>query len=200
MPAAYAKACVRRQKNDGAGAEAICEAVTRPTMRFVPIKSAEREGVLVLHRTRELLVRERPMLINAVRGHCAQFGMIVAQGARRVSELVEQVRQATTSALPDLVRSAVLVMADQLGALAVQIHDLERPLMAWHRQDQASQRLATIPGVGIITATALSASVGRRFTAKQKNPRQVAPRHKARPWPAPLSQESHSPGGRHLRL
>lgn len=173
MPAAYVKAYVRRQKNDAADAEAICEAVTRPTMRFVPVKSAERQGVLVLHRTRELLVRQRTMLINAIRGHCAEFGMIVAQGARRVSELVEQVREATTSALPDLARSVVLMMADQLSALAVQIHNLEHRLMAWHRQDQASQRLATIPGIGIITATALSASIpdprlfrsGREFAA-----------------------------------
>ena len=173
MPAAYVKAYVRRQKNDAADAEAICEAVTRPTMRFVPVKSAERQGVLVLHRTRELLVRQRTMLINAIRGHCAEFGMIVAQGARRVDELVEQVHEAASSSLPDLTRSAVLMMADQLGALAVQIHDLERQLMAWHRQDQASQRLATIPGVGIITATALSASIpdaslfrsGREFSA-----------------------------------
>jgi transposase len=99
--------------------------------------------------------------------------MIVAQGARRVSELVEQVRQADVSVLPDLARSAVLMMADQLDALAAQIHALERRLLAWHRDDQASQRLATIPGVGIITATALSASIpdpglfrsGREFSA-----------------------------------
>jgi transposase len=173
MPAAYVKAYVRRQKNDAADAEAICEAVTRPTMRFVPVKSAERQGVLVLHRTRELLVRQRTMLINAIRGHCAEFGMIVAQGARRVSELVEQVRQADVSVLPDLARSAVLMLADQLDALTAQILALERRLLAWHRDDQASQRLATIPGVGIITATALSASIpdpglfrsGREFSA-----------------------------------
>ena len=85
---------MRRQKNDAADAEAICEAVTRPTMRFVPIKSVEQQGVLVLHRTRELLVRQRTMLINALRGHCSEFGMIVAQGARRVGELIDQVRQA----------------------------------------------------------------------------------------------------------
>ena len=173
MPPAYAKAYVRRQKNDAADAEAICEAVTRPTMRFVPIKSAERQSVLVLHRTRELLVRQRTMLINAIRGHCAEFGMIVAQGARRVSDLVEEVRHTATLALPDRARSAVLMMADQLDALAAQIHTLDRRLLAWHREDQASQRLATIPGVGIITATALSASIpdpslfrsGREFSA-----------------------------------
>lgn len=173
MPPSYVKAYVRRQKNDAADAEAICEAVTRPTMRFVPIKSAERQGVLVLHRTRELLVRQRTMLINAIRGHCAEFGLVAAQGARRASDLIEDVRQADVSVLPDLARSALLRLADQLDALAVEIHALERQLLAWHRQDQASQRLATIPGVGIITATALSATVvdpsafrsGREFAA-----------------------------------
>ena len=173
MPPSYVKAYLRRQKNDAADAEAICEAVTRPTMRFVPIKSAERQGVLVLHRTRELLVRQRTMLINAIRGHCAEFGIIAPQGARRASELVEHVRQAQAAELPELARSALLQLAGQLDALAAEIHGLERRLLAWHRQDQASQRLATIPGVGIITATALAAAVtdpglfrsGREFAA-----------------------------------
>jgi transposase len=159
MPPAYVKAYVRRQKNDAADAEAICEAVVRPNMRFVPIKSAERQGVLVLHRTRELLVRQRTMLINAIRGHCAEFGLIAPQGARRSAELIEQVRQAETSRVPELARSALLRLAGQLDALAAQIHDLERQLMVWHRQDRDSQRLATIPGVGVITATALSATI-----------------------------------------
>jgi len=173
MPPTYVKAYVRRQKNDAADAEAICEAVTRPTMRFVPVKSAERQSILVLHRSRELLVRQRTMLINTIRGHCAEFGLIVAQGARRAIELVDQVRQADDRILPDLARSTLLMMADHLQVLAAQIHQLERRLLAWHRQDQVSQRLATIPGVGIITATALSASIsnpalfrsGREFAA-----------------------------------
>jgi transposase len=173
MPPSYVKAYLRRQKNDAADAEAICEAVTRPTMRFVPIKSAERQGVLALHRTRELLVRQRTMLINAIRGHCAEFGIIAPQGVRRLAELVEQVRQAQAAELPDLARSALLRLAGQLDGLAAEIHALERRLLAWHRQDQASQRLATIPGVGIITATALSATIvdpsafrsGREFAA-----------------------------------
>jgi len=173
MPPSYVKAYLRRQKNDAADAEAICEAVMRPSMRFVPVKSAERQGVLVLHRTRELLVRQRTMLINAIRGHCAEFGMIAPQGARRSAELIAQVQGADATVLPDLARSALLRLADQLDALAVEIHALERQLMAWHRQDEASQRLATIPGVGIITATALAASVtdpslfrsGREFAA-----------------------------------
>lgn len=173
MPASYVKAYVRRQKNDAADAEAICEAVRRPTMRFVPIKSAERQSVLVLHRSRELLVRQRTMLINAIRGHCAEFGVIVAQGARRVAELLDDVRRNEGAALPDLARSALLMLADQLSALAGQINRLDRGLLAWHRQSQTSQRLATIPGVGIITATALAASItdpslfrsGREFSA-----------------------------------
>jgi transposase len=173
MPPAYVKAYVRRQKNDAADAEAICEAVTRPTMRFVPLKSTERQSVLVLHRTRDLLVRQRTMLSNAIRGHCAEFGMIAPQGARRTAELVEQVRQAAPCILPALAQSTLLAMADQLEALALRIHALERRLLAWHRQDQASQRLATIPGVGLISATAFAASVpdpaqfrsGREFAA-----------------------------------
>lgn len=173
MAPSYVKAYVRRQKNDAADAEAICEAVTRPTMRFVPVKSAERQAVLVLHRARELLVRQRTMLINAIRGHCAEFGLIVPQGARRVSELIEPMRQAVAQALPDLAQTAILMLADQLDALAAQINALERRLLAWHRQNGDSQRLATIPGVGMITATALSASItdpslfrsGREFAA-----------------------------------
>jgi len=173
MSPSYVKAYVRRQRNDVADAEAICEAVTRPTMRSIPIKSAERQSVLVLHRSRELLVRQRTMLISAIRGHCAEFGIIAPQGARRAGELVEQVRQAEVSSLPDLARSALSLLANQLGVLAAQIRGLERQLLAWHRQDQASRRLATIPGIGIITATALSASVtdpsifrsGRAFAA-----------------------------------
>lgn len=173
MPPSYVKAYLRRQKNDAADAEAICEAVTRPTMRFVPIKSAERQGVLVLHRTRELLVRQRTMLINAIRGHCAEFGIIAPLGARRPDDLVEHDRQSPATELPELARSTLLRLAEQLNTLAAEIHGLERRLLAWHRQDQASQRLATIPGIGIITATVLSAAVtdpalfrsGREFAA-----------------------------------
>jgi len=113
------------------------------------------------------------MLINAIRGHCAEFGIIAPQGARRAVELVEQIRQADVGDLPDLAKGALLMLADQLEALAVQIHALERRLLAWHRQDQASQRLATIPGVGLISATAFAASIpdpslfrsGREFAA-----------------------------------
>ncbi|GAA5053461.1 IS110-like element ISCc4 family transposase [Erythrobacter westpacificensis] len=173
MPPAYVKAYLRRQKNDAADAEAICEAVRRPTMRFVPVKSAERQAVLALHRSRELLVRQRTMLINAIRGHCAEFGLVTAQGVRAARELMERVEQADSSVLPDIARSVVMALTEQFKTLAYQIQALSRQLLVWHRQDETSQRLATIPGVGVISATALAASVvnpaqfrsGREFAA-----------------------------------
>lgn len=142
-------------------------------MRFVPIKSAERQSVLMLHRSRELLVRQRTMPINAVRGHCAEFGLIAPQGALRMADLVEQVRSADEARLPSIVKSAVPLMVAQVEARMAQINRLGRVLLAWHRQDEASQRLAGIPGVGVITATALAATVtdpaqfrsGREFAA-----------------------------------
>jgi transposase len=173
IPPAYVKPYVKRQKNDAADAEAICEAVTRPSMRFVPIKSAERQGVLVLHRARDLLMRQRTMLLNAIRAHLAEFGIIAAQGPRKVTELIGKLRDDEEIDLPDIARSALLALAAQLDAMGGEIRFLERQLMVWHRADETSQRLQTIPGVGIITATALSASVtdplvfrsGRQFAA-----------------------------------
>ena len=173
MPPSYVKAYLRRQKNDAADAEAICEAVRRPTMRFVPVKSAERQAVLVLHRSRELLVRQRTMLINAIRGHCGEFGLIAAQCASGARNLIERIAQTDSSILPDIARSVVMLMAEQLHALVTQIQTLNRRVLAWHRQNQDSQRLATIPGVGVISATALAVSVtdpaqfrsGREFAA-----------------------------------
>ena len=173
MPPSYVKAYVRRQKNDAADAEAICEAVTRPSMRFVPVKSAERQACWCCIGLVSCLVRQRTMLINAIRGHCAEFGMIVAARGSTRGRPRREMRQSEARILPDLARSALPMLADQLNALAAQINALERRLLAWHRQDQASQRLATIPGVGIITATALAATVvdpsafrsGREFAA-----------------------------------
>jgi transposase len=173
MPPAYVKAYLKRGKNDAADAEAICEAVTRPSMRFVPIKSAQRQGVLVLHRTRDLLMRQRIMILNAIRGHLAEFGVIAAQGPRKVMELIDRLRSGEETGLPSIACEALVGLADQLDALAREIQALDRRLMVWHRQDEVSQRLKTIPGVGIITATALAASVpdpsvfksGRQFAA-----------------------------------
>lgn len=173
IPPAYVKPYVKRQKNDAADAEAICEAVTRPSMRFVPVKSAERQGVMMLHRARDLLMRQRTMILNAIRAHLAEFGIITAQGPRKLAALLEAMRSDDMHDLPDMARSALVSLIAQLDSLADEIGSLERRLMAWHREDETSQRLETIPGVGLITATALSASIpdpsvfksGRQFAA-----------------------------------
>lgn len=173
IPPAYVKPYVKRQKNDAADAEAICEAVTRPNMRFVPVKSEEQQAVLVLHRARDLLMRQRTMILNANRAQLAESGVITAQGSRKVTDLVRRLCDPDDIELPAFARDALLSLGAQLGNLADEIAGIERQLMAWHRQNQASQRLETIPGVGIITATAIAASVadpnvfrsGRQFAA-----------------------------------
>lgn len=173
IPPAYVKPYVKRQKNDAADAEAICEAVTRPNMRFVPMKTEEQQAVLVLHRSRDLLMRQRTMILNAIRAQLAEFGVVAAQGPRRVTELVRRLSDPDDIELPSFARDALLSLGAQLESLAVEITRIERRLMAWHRKNRASQRLETIPGVGIITATALAASVpdpsvfksGRQFAA-----------------------------------
>jgi transposase len=173
IPPAYVRPYVKRQKNDAADAEAICEAATRPNMRFVPVKSAERQGVLMLHRTRDLLMRQRTMTLNAARAHLAEFGIITAQGPHRILALIREIRTSEVPGLPQIAAAALESLAAQLDCLADEIRRLERQLLAWHRADETSQRLETIPGVGIITATALSASVpdpavfktGRQFAA-----------------------------------
>jgi transposase len=173
IPPAYVKPYVKRQKNDAADAEAICEAVTRPNMRFVPVKSAERQGVLMLLRSRDLLMRQRTMTLNAVRAHLAEFGIIAAQGPHKLLALVRSIQAGEVRGLPRVAAAVLESLAMQLGSLADEIRKMERELMVWYRADETSQRLGTIPGVGIITATALAASVpdpgvfktGRQFAA-----------------------------------
>ena len=160
IPPQYVRPFVKTNKNDAADAEAICEAVTRPTMRFAPAKSAEQQSVLMLHRARELLVRQRTMVINALRGHCAELGLIVAQGASKVEELVAIIEDPGDVQLPPLAREALGSLVEQLHSAQARIKQLEATLLAWHRSNQASRRLATIPGVGVITATALVATIG----------------------------------------
>ncbi len=177
MPPSYVKAYVRRQKNDAADAAAICEAVTRPAMRFVPVKSVAQQGVLVLHRARRLLVGQRTALTNALRGHLAEFGVVAGQGARQVAALaavVEGTGEGTGEVyLPDEARGALGALVRQMDSLADEITDLDRRILAWHRADATSRRLATIPGIGPLTASAIAASVtdpsifasGREFAA-----------------------------------
>ena len=173
MPAQYVKAYVKRNKNDAADAEAICEAVVRPTMRFVPAKTAEQQAAVLLHRGRERLVRQRTMLVNALRGHLAEFGVIAPQGLRNVGRLIAIIRDEEDARLPGLARQVLQVLAVQIEQLEAAIAALEKRLMGWHKSNPVSQRLATIPGIGPIIATAIAAMVaepsgfrsGREFAA-----------------------------------
>ncbi|MBV1692294.1 IS110 family transposase [Novosphingobium sp. G106] len=173
MPPAYVKPYVKRGKTDAADAEAICEAVTRPTMRFVPIKNSEQQAVFMLHRVRSTLVRQRTMVMNALRGHLSEFGIVAAQGSANLAKIVEgSLAPPDQSVIPDLVRAALLPLVKQIAELATQIRSVEMELLAWHRQSKVSRRLETIPGVGFITATALTAAVGD--PSHFKNGRQFA--------------------------
>src|SRR5665647_2918603 len=150
MPPTYVKAYVKRGKNDAADAAAICEAVTRPSMRFVPAKTAEQQAVLMLHRTRDLLVRQRTQLINAMRAHLAELGIVAAQGRDGVSALIAIVMDETSDRLPRLARKALQALLTQLDVLQQQIGTLKRDIHTQHRSCDASRRLETIPGLSLI--------------------------------------------------
>lgn len=172
MPPAYVKPYVKRGKTDAADAEAIAEAVTRPTMHFVPVKSVDQQAALMLHKVRELLVRQRTMLINALRGHLAEFGIVAAQGPVGVKAAIERFR-AEQDNFPDLVRSAIRRLVGQIEEVGEEVRKAEKEIVIWCRTDAASRRLVTIPGIGPITASAISAAVpdptlfrtGRHFAA-----------------------------------
>ena len=172
MPPAYVKAYVKRNKNDAADAEAICEAVTRPSMRFVPVKDADQQSILMLHRVRSLLIRQRTMLVNALRAHMAEFGIIAPQGLRHVEDLTKIIAH-QGERLPELARPILQIIVDQLNETNVRTREIETRLAKWHRESPVSQLLATIPGVGIMGASAIAATVadpslfksGREFAA-----------------------------------
>ncbi|MCW5886837.1 MAG: IS110 family transposase [Anaerolineales bacterium] len=184
MAPGYVKPYVKRNKTDAADAEAIAEAVTRPTMRFVPVKSVESQAMLMLHRVRELLVRQRTMLSAALRAHLAEFGIIAPQGIHRVEKLAAEVHG---PAVPSLAREALMLLVDQLRSVWRRIEVLEEKLVALHRTNEVSRRLASIPGIGPITAMAIASTVpepsmfrsGREFAA----------------WLG-LTPKSHSSGGK----
>ncbi|MDF0522926.1 IS110 family transposase [Bradyrhizobium yuanmingense] len=173
IPPAYVKPYLRRgAKNDAADAAAICEAVSRPNMRFVPIKSAENQGFLMLHRARGLLVRQRTMTACAIRAHFAEFGIIVGQGRQRVDGLVDLLDDEELT-LPAHARIALAVLVSQLKELGRQVEAIERELAEIQRVNPMAKLLSSIPGIGPITATALAATVpdatmfrsGREFAA-----------------------------------
>lgn len=171
MPPAYVKPYVKRQKNDATDAEAICEAVGRANMRFVPTKTPEQQSGLVLHRTRHLFIRQQTSVINAIRAHCAEFGIVAPVGRRGVEELLNGI--ANEKRVPELARACLLALGAQLRRIKEQILEFDRMIIAWHRGCETSRRLDEIPGVGPALATAVVASIadpqafrsGRDFSA-----------------------------------
>jgi transposase len=160
LPPTYVKAYVKRGKTDAADAEAICEAVTRPNMHFVPVKTPEQQAALMMHRCRELLVGQRTALVNALRGHLAELGIITAKGIRRVADLLAELIGADGNKIPPLARASLNCLAAQIEAVETQIDQLEALILEWHRDNEASRRLSKIPGVGPITASAVVATIG----------------------------------------
>jgi transposase len=188
IPPAYVKPYVKRQKNDAADAEAICEAVTRANMRFVETKTPEQQSGMVLHRTRHLCMRQQISVINAIRAHLAEFGIVAAVGRNGVEELLDIVADPNDKRVPDIARTCLAVLGAQLHSLKEQILEFDRMIRAWHRSSEMSMRLDEAPGVGPVLATALVATVadpnafrsGRNFSA----------------WIG-LVPKQHSSGGKH---
>jgi transposase len=173
MPPAYVKPYVKRQKNDAADAEAICEAVTRANMRFVATKTPEQQSCLMLHRTRHLFIRQQTAVINVIRAHLVEFGIIAPVGRKGVEELLNVVTDSSDKRVPVAARTCLAALGAQLRRLKEQILEFDRQIMAWHRSNETSRRLDAIPGVGPMLATALVACVadpkifrsGRNFSA-----------------------------------
>jgi transposase len=173
MPPAYVKPYVKRQKNDATDAEAICEAVSRPNMRFVETKTADQQSCLMLHRTRHLFIRQQTAVINAIRAQLAEFGVVAPVGRRGVDQLLVIVADPNDKRLPEVARLCVIALGAQLQSLKARILEFDRLIRAWHRSNEASRRLDQIPGVGPALATALVASIpdpkvfrsGRHFSA-----------------------------------
>src|SRR5450631_292264 len=173
MPPAYVKPYVKRQKNDAADAEAICEAVTRANMRFVATKTPEQQSCLMLHRTRHLFIRQQTSVINVIRAHLAELGIVAPIGRKGVEELLDVIADPSDKRVPETARTCLIALGAQLRSLKAQILEFDRIIMAWHRSNETSRRLDAIPGVGPMLATALVASIadpkafrsGRNFSA-----------------------------------
>ena len=173
MPPNYVKPYVKRGKNDANDAEAICEAVTRPSMRFVAVKSREQQAALSMHRARDLVVKQRTQLVNMIRGVLGEFGIDIPVGLERALIMAREVAEGKDLGIPAEAAQVVLTLSQQALATHLKIRAMERDLLQWHRSNEVSRRLATIPGIGPIGASALVASVsdprqfrsGREFAA-----------------------------------
>jgi transposase len=173
IPAKDVKAYVKRNKNDKADAAAICEAVTRPTIRIVSAKTPEQQARLMQHRVRDLLVRQRTQAINALRAHLAELGLVAVQGCERLKTLLAVVADTNDARLPEDARASLSALVAQIASCQMEIGAIERRIHAQHRRSEDSKRLETIPGIGVIGATAIAATVpdplifktGRDFAA-----------------------------------
>jgi transposase len=174
MPPAYVKPYVKRGKTDAADAEAVCEAVTRPTMRFVPVKSPEQQAALSMHRTRDLLVKQRTQAINMIRGLLAEFGIDIPKGLERALLMARRIVDG--EAAPEVPMEAAKIvgtLSQQALDIHIRLREIDRDLLVWQRGNDVARRLMTIPGIGPIGATALAASItdahqfrsGRQFAA-----------------------------------
>jgi transposase len=173
IPPAYAKAYVRRNKNDPADAEAICEAVSRPSMRFVAIKTELQQAAAGIHKVREMLIKQRTMLINTLRGLMAEFGIVVAEGPQHVGELVAILADPADKRIPTPLHEGLLVIVESLRGLERRIEIVDKQIVGWGRDNRACRHLITIPGYGPILSSAMAAMVvdpaafgiGRHFSA-----------------------------------
>jgi transposase len=164
IPPAYVKPYVRRQKNDRADAAAICEAVSRPSMRFVDVKTKDQQAIQVLHRARALLVQQLTQTGNSLRAHLAEFGCSYPKGHLGLSQAVNTAQDTTNTDIPAVARQAMFSLVEQLKTLKQEVTKLDKQMVTWHKSHADSRRLATIPHIGAITASAIVAAVG---TGKQ---------------------------------
>jgi transposase len=185
MPPQYIKGYVKRGKNDAIDAEAICEAMSRPTMRFVPVKTAEQQAALMLAGTRERLIARRTQLSNVIRGYAAEFGLVMAQGLDKIEPLLARI--AADQTMPALARELFAIHGKEYVHLQAELTMIETRLMAWHRNDACSRRLAQIPGVGPIGATLL--------VMKTPNPRAFRSGRQFAAWLG-LTPKDHSTAGK----
>lgn len=183
----FVKPYVKSNKNDVADAEAICEAVGRPTMRFVPIKTVDQQAVLSLHRARQGFIKARTAQANQIRGLLAEYGLVVPQGISHIRQRVPALIEDATNELPGTFRALIDRLLDHLKRLDQQVDEIEAQIKAWYRSNEACQRLGQVPGIGPLTATAMVATVGdaRNF----KNGRELAA------WLG-LVPRQHSSGGK----
>ena len=186
MPPAYVKPYVKRGKTDAADAEAVCEAVMRPTMRFVPVKSPEQQAALSMHRTRDLLVKQRTQLVNMIRGLLAEFGIDIPKGLERALLKARQIVDGEAPDVPIEAAKVVVTLSQQALGIHVRLRAIDRDLLVWQRGNDVARRLMTIPGIGPIGATALAASV--------TDPHQFRSGRQFAAWLG-LTPKSHSSGG-----